>query len=137
MKARNTRNWKSEALAGLPWHRRWFAKIWLSYGGGLYAVGYAVTFLYLEVQTIISEIVESSGVVDFLTGHLLEFIFRFAVDSIANMVQAFIWFVPMLSYRAPLGLILLGIGFYVFDIYLREPVGNWILGTAKTDSAAT
>lgn len=118
---------RAARAAKLPWHRRWLAKVWLTYGGGLYAVGYALTFLYLETQSILEEVLESSGVWDFLRSHLIEFIFRFAVDSIMNMVQAFIWFLPWLSYRSPLGLILLGIGFFVFDIYLREPVGRWLL----------
>jgi hypothetical protein len=60
-------------------------------------------------------------------------IFRFATDSIMNMVQAFIWFLPFFELRPPLGFILLGVGFYIFDIYLREPVGNWILGEAAAD----
>ena len=139
MKDRNSRNStkrqqtklrkqaRLEKQAKVPWHRRWLAKVWLTYGGGLYAVGYAVTFLYLEVRTILEEIVESTGVLDFLTNNLLDFVFRFASDSIANMVHAFIWFVPMLGYRSPLGIILLGIGFLVFDIYLRKPVGDWLL----------
>lgn len=118
---------RAARAARLPWQRRWLARIWLTYGGGLYAVGYALTFLYLEAQSILEEVFDSSGVWDFVRSHLIEFLFRFAVDSIVNMVQAFVWFLPWLSYRTPLGLILLGIGFYVFDIYLREPVGRWLL----------
>jgi hypothetical protein len=34
-------------------------------------------------------------------------IFRFATDSIMNMVQAFIWFLPFFELRPPLGYILL------------------------------
>lgn len=129
MKDRNSPNWTSQSQkpARLPWQRRWLAKIWLTYGGGLYAVGYAVTFLYLEARTLLDEIVSSSGIVDFVVSHLLEFVFRFAFDSISNMVQALIWFLPVLGFRSPLGIILLGIGFYVFDIYLRKPVGDWLL----------
>jgi hypothetical protein len=43
------------------------------------------------------------------------------------MVQAFIWFLPVIEFRPPFGVIVLGIGFYVFDIYLREPVARWLL----------
>jgi hypothetical protein len=103
------------------------AKVWLTYGGGLYAVGYAVTFLYLEARSILEEVMQADGPIDFLTGHLFEFIFRFLSDSISNMVQAFIWFLPLFDLRPPLGFILLGVGFYVFDIYLRQPVGDWLL----------
>lgn len=127
MKDPNSQSSTSQRKNNLPWHRRWLARIWLTYGGGLYAVGYAVTFLYLEARSIVEEIVEADGVIDFLIGHLFEFIFRFAIESLANMVQAFIWFVPVISYRSPLGIILLGFGFWLFDIYLRKPVGDWLL----------
>ena len=127
MKARNSRNSISQKKSKLPWQRRWLAKIWLAYGGGLYAVGYATTFLYLEARSIINGISESSGLADFLSSEIFEYFFRFLGDSISNMVQAFIWFVPVLSYRSPLGIILLGFGFWLFDIYLRKPVGDWLL----------
>ena len=43
------------------------------------------------------------------------------------MVHALIWFLPVIQFKSPFGFILLGIGFYVFDIYLRDPVERWIL----------
>lgn len=113
--------------AKLPWHRRWLAKIWLTYGGGLYAVGYGLTFLYLEVRSIIGELGEADGVIDFLTSQLIEFLFRFLSESISNMVQAFIWFIPVIEFRPPMGFIILGVGFLVFDIFLRKPIGDWLL----------
>jgi len=118
---------KPSQKAKPPWYRRWLAKVWHTHGGGLYAVGYVVTFLYLEARSILEELAESTGPVDFLTGHLFEFIFRFLGDSIMNMVQALIWFIPVVQFKSPFGLISLGIGFYAFDIYLREPVERWIL----------
>ena len=45
------------------WFRRWFAKVWKVRGGGLYAVGWAATFAYLEVTTLIGEILDAEGVV--------------------------------------------------------------------------
>ncbi len=107
--------------------------MWLANGGGLYAVGYAVTFLYLEARSILEEVMQAEGLIDFITDHLIEFVFRFMGDSIANMVVAIIWFIPLFSYHPPLGIILLGIGFYVFDIYLRDPVGNWLLREETAD----
>jgi len=115
----------------LPWYRHWLAKIWLTHGGGLYAVGYASTFLYLEVRTIIGELLEAEGVIDFLTDQVFDFFIRFAIDSIANMIHAFIWFLPVISFKPPVGIIALGIGFYIFDIFLRERVANWLLRAPK------
>ena len=85
------------------------------------------------MRSLFDEVIEADGIVNFFTGHLFEFVFRFLGDSISNMVQAFVWFLPLLSYRSPLGIILLGIGFYVFDIYLREPIANWLLRVPATD----
>lgn len=54
---------------------------------------------------------------------------RFGIRSKMNilyrhMVQAFIGFVPVISCSPPVGMIALGIAFYVFDIFLREPVAK-------------
>lgn len=38
--------------------RRWFAKVWQVRGGGFYAFGFAVAFVYLEVTTIAGEFIE-------------------------------------------------------------------------------
>lgn len=75
---------------------------------------------------------EADGIVDFLTDQLIEFVIRFAADSIANMVQALLWFIPVLSFKPPVGMIALGAGFYVFDIFLRERVAEWLLGESQT-----
>lgn len=128
MKDPNSQSSISPKISEIPWHRRWLVKVWRTYGGGLYAVGYAITFLYLEVRIIIEEVMQAEGPIDFITDHLLEFIFRFATDSIANMVEALIWFLPVIEFWPPFGVMVLGIGFYVFDIYLREPVARWFLG---------
>lgn len=133
MKARSSQSSTSPKQNRLPWHRRWLVKVWRSYGGGLYAVGYAVTFLYLEARTLVTEIAASDGVLDFLSGQLLQFLLRFSTDSIMNMVHAFTWFIPLLSWHAPLGIIVLAVGFYVFDIWLREPVSRWLLGEQHSE----
>ena len=119
----------------IPWYRRWLVTVWTAHGGGLYAVGYAATFVYLEVRTVLEEVAQADGVVDFLTGQLFEFIFRFAVDSLLNMVQAFLWFLPVMQFYPPLGFFVLGVGFYLFDVYLREPVANWLMREEKTNEA--
>ncbi len=111
----------------LPWYRRWLAKVWHTRGGGLYAVGYAITFVYLEVRTILSELFEAEGIVDFLTNQLFELIFRFLGESLMNMVQAFMWPVEIVKFWPPFGAIGLGLAFVSFDKYLRKPVERWLL----------
>ena len=117
----------------LPWYRRWLAKVWHTRGGGLYACGYAISFVYLEARTILSELFEADGIVDFLTNQLFEFIFRFLGDSISNMVQAFIWPVEVIQFASPYGAIGLGIAFFAFDRYLRKPIERWLLEPETTE----
>ncbi len=110
----------------LPWYRLWLAKVWHTRGGGLYACGYAITFVYLETRTILSELFEAEGIVDFLTNQLFELIFRFLGESISNMVQAFIWPMEVIQFASLFGAIGLGIAFFTFDAYLRKPIERWL-----------
>ena len=109
------------------WFRTWFAKIWKVRGGGLYACGYAITFVYLEVRTIAGEIAQSESIGEFIQEQLIEFIFRFALDSFANLIQALMWPVYIVQYRPPFGAIALGIAFVVFPMTLKKPIEKWLL----------
>ena len=57
---------------------------------------------------------------------LVEFVFRFAVDSLISTVYAFMWPVYWVQWRLPFGLIALGAGFFVFTSYLKQPITNWL-----------
>ena len=118
------------------WFRTWFAKVWKVRGGGLYAVGYALTFVYLEVRSMISEITEAEGVVDFFTGQFIEFFIRFMSESFVNMIQAFMLPVSLIQAWQPFGAIALGLMFFVFPLVLKKPLERWLFGDemAKTDS---
>ena len=102
--------------------RRWFAKLLSVHGGGLYAFGYACTFVYLEVVDL-AEDVAGLFADDF---NLISFAVEVFVDSIMNMVESLIWFVPVVSYQPPVGIAILAIAFYVFEKFFREPLGQWI-----------
>lgn len=108
------------------WLRRWFARIWKLRGGGLYACGYAVTFLVLEVRSLTGDVADSSGVVDFLTSQVFEFVFRFIGDSFINMILAFIWPVYVIEFQPLWGIIGLGLAFALFDIVLRKRIERWL-----------
>ena len=113
--------------------RGWFAKIWKVRGGGLYAVGWALTFAWLEVTTIIGEIFEADGVVDFFTSQLLEFMLRFMGDSLKNMVMAFMWPAFIVQWRMPLGAILLGLAFFLFPTYVKPHISKWLFPNGDPD----
>lgn len=113
--------------------RKWFAKVWKVRGGGLYAVGWAGTFVYLEAKTLIGEIAEAEGVVEFLTSQLLEFFLRFLSDSIANMIQAFMWPVFIVQWQPPVGAIALGVAFWLFPIYVKPHITAWLFPNGEAD----
>ena len=108
------------------WFRRWFARVWQVRGGGLYACGYALTFIVLEIRSLTGDVFESDGVVDFFTSQLFEFVFRFLSESLFNMILAFMWPVYVLQFRPPWGIIGLGIAFFVFDRFVRQLVERWL-----------
>jgi len=111
------------------WFRTWFGKVWKVRGGGLYAVGYALTFAWFEVRAIVSEIAEAEGVVDFFTNQLIEFLFRFLSESLFNMIQAFMWPVFLIQAWEPYGAIMLGLMFVLFPIVLKKPIERWLFGS--------
>ena len=108
------------------WIRLWFAKVWKLRGGGLYAVGWATTFIYLEVTTVLGEIAGADGIVDFFTNQIIEFLFRFMSDSIANMIQAFMWPAFVVQWQPPVGAIALGAAFIVFPTYIKPHITAWL-----------
>lgn len=108
------------------WFRRWFAKVWKVRGGGLYAVGWAVTFAYLEVTTLVREIWEAQGIVEFFTSQLIEFLFRFLGESLSNMITAFLWPVEIVQWNPPAGAILLGVAFFLFPATVKPYITAWL-----------
>ncbi len=119
------------------WFRRWFAKVWKVRGGGLYACGYAITFITLEVSTVVGEIADSDSVGSFLSEQLVEFIFRFATDSIVNLVKALMWPVYIVQWQPPFGAIGLGLAFFAFPKYLKKPITKWLFSDADEPPQAS
>lgn len=110
------------------WFRRWLAKVWKVRGGGLYATGFICTLIYLEISTLLTELSEATGIGQFFTEQLVEFLLRFSAESLGNLIQAFIWPVHIIGLAPPWGAIGLGLGFAVFQLYLNKPVERWLLG---------
>jgi len=106
--------------------RPWFRKVWKARGGGLYACGFVVTFVYLETATLISEIMASTGVVNFFTEQLIELPFRFLGESLKNMVLAFMWPVPIVEYSPPWGIAILVAIYLIFANFIKKPLEQWL-----------
>lgn len=109
------------------WFRNWFRNIWNVRGGGLYACGFAVTFLFLEIREILFEdIAEFVAINNYLSGQLVEYVIRFFVDTFVNFVQALIWPVHVMRLWPPVGIIALSVAFFVFPYVLKQPIERWL-----------
>ena len=128
----------SEHARALPgkshgWFRTWSRKVWAVRGGGLYACGFAVSFIVLEIGSIAEDI---AGVGNLFNGQIIEFLLGFIVDSFKNTLEALMWPVKIVSLAPPWGAIGLGLAFVIFPKYLKQPIERWLFddGDSKGDS---
>lgn len=102
-------------------------------GDGLYACGFIIALAWLEIKMLIQDVMSFSGFGDMFAGHLLRFIFRFALDSMMNTLQAFLWPIAVLK----MGVLLLVAMYVVFPRVLKQPLERWLFdgdsGTTKAD----
>lgn len=106
--------------------RRSFRTVWDVRGGGLYACGFAVTFVWLEVSMFVADIVAAEGIGDLFGDGIVGMIVGYFVESITNTVQALIWPVHIIDMAPPYGIIALGILYFVFPRYLKAPLEQWL-----------
>ena len=104
-------------------------------GGGFYACGFVISFLLLEARTLADDLFSSSGVGDFISGQLFEWVLRFALDSLGNTIQALIWPVTVIAWSPPFGIAGLAVGYIVFRQYIKEPLGLWLFGEEDTSES--
>lgn len=116
------------------WFRRWFAKVWRVRGGGLYAFGFAVSFVIYEVQMIAEDFSADSDYIALFDGKIIEFIVNFFLESLMNTVHALMWPVPVVQMAPPYGAIGLGLAFVFFARVLKGPIEKWLFADqAETD----
>ena len=107
----------------LPLLRGWLVKLWASRGGGFYGLGYVVTFVALEVRSLSSGLTTVSGVV----AQAVQYVLRFSVDSVRNIVSAVIWPAHLFEWLGgPAGLVALLVGYAAFDVAIRPLVQKWL-----------
>ena len=112
--------------------RRAVRRLWDARGGGFYACGFVVTFLWLEITMLMEDVVEAEGVGDFLTEQLWEMLFRYFSESFVNGFLALIWPVYVIEFRPPWGFALL-LGMYlVFAGLLKAPLEGWLFDDETT-----
>ena len=107
--------------------RAWFRKVWDVRGGGLYAVGFAMAFLFFEIrEAIVEDIPGFIAMNNILSSELIGFAIEFLVDTMINFVRALLWPVYFVQLWPPVGLIALVAAFVLFPRYLKEPVERWL-----------
>jgi len=111
--------------------RTWFRKVWKVRGGGLYAVGFAATFLYLEVISLADDVL---GIGALFRGEAIEFFVNLVIESFTNTIAAFMWPVDVVRFSPPVGAIALGIAFWLFPIYVKPHIERWLFDDEPTSN---
>ena len=136
-KSRSVKQLIGDGARALPekshgWFRSWFRKVWKVRGGGLYAVGFALTFIYFEIGALGDDIL---GIGSLFNGQAIEFIIDFFMDSLANTLKAFMWPVYVIQIAPPWGAIGLGLAFITFTQFLKSPIERWLFGDVPEDAS--
>ena len=130
----SVRDPRSVPVNAYGWFRRWFRTLFRVRGGGLYALGYVVTFAWLEVTSLFGDLLEADSVSGFVSGQAVEFAFRFLSESIQNMVLAFVWPVQVLRFSPPYGVLFLAAMFLVFGRFVKPHLERWLFGDESADT---
>jgi hypothetical protein len=107
--------------------REWFRKVWKLRGGGLYACGFAISFVIREVGSLADDVL---GIGAIFTGQAFAFIVDFIVDSFMNTMYSFMWPVYVVQFAPPWGAIGLGLAFFGFSSVLKKPIEGWLFADA-------
>lgn len=106
--------------------KRFLRSLWNARGGGLYACGYVVTFVWLEVRTIAGELIASESALSFVTEQFIETFFRLISESFVNSILAFIWPAFVLHWSPLWGAVLLAVLYFAFPRYIKPPLTRWL-----------
>ena len=113
--------------------RRSFRRVWDARGGGLYAVGFVVTFVYLEVKMFIVDIFQAESVGGFVTEQAVEMVFKYLGESIGNTISAFLWPLSVIQIQPPWGIGILIAMYVVFANFIKQPLERWLFDGESSD----
>jgi hypothetical protein len=117
---------KSFPSAFLKLIRRSLRTVWDARGGGLYACGFLITFVFLEVRMFFLDIFQAESVSGFFTEQASELLFKYIGQSLQNTISAFMWPVYVIEIQPPWGLGVLAGMFVLFPKFLKEPLERWL-----------
>ncbi len=103
-----------------------FRTVWDARGGGLYACGFLVTFVYLETSMFFVDIYQAESVSGFFSEQASELVFKYIGESFRNTISAFMWPAHFASFYPPYGVgVLVGM-FVIFPLLIKEPLERWL-----------
>lgn len=108
--------------------KRWFRAVWNARGGGLYACGFFITFVWLETSMFFGEIMGAESIGSFFTEQFFEFLLRFSILSFQNTISAFIWPVYIINLSPVWGGISIAMMFVLFGKLIKKPLEIWLFG---------
>jgi hypothetical protein len=106
--------------------RRSFRTVWDARGGGLYACGYVLTFIWLEISMFVSDILSAESISGFFGEQIFELLFRYVGESLQNMIAAFMWPLFVIRISPPWGLGAFVIISLVFGRWIKQPLEHWL-----------
>ncbi len=106
--------------------RRSFRTVWDARGGGLYACGYVLTFIWLEIRMLVDDIRLAESISSFFGEQIFEIFFRYLGESLQNMIAAFMWPVFVIQVSPPWGLGILVAMFVAFPRWIKQPLEQWL-----------
>ncbi|MEQ8330348.1 MAG: hypothetical protein RH859_07815 [Longimicrobiales bacterium] len=65
--------------------------MWEDRGGGYYALCAVLTFLFLEGEALVDDVLAADGIGDLIQGGIVEWLISFGLDTIMNTLLAAIW----------------------------------------------
>ncbi|MGI9203440.1 MAG: hypothetical protein ACR2Q3_05500 [Woeseiaceae bacterium] len=106
--------------------KRSLRTVWDARGGGLYACGFLVTFVFLEIRMFFVDIYEAESVSGYFSSQMSELLFKYIGESFQNTISAFMWPVYVVEINPTWGAIILAGLFIVFPKFIKGPLEGWL-----------
>lgn len=113
--------------------KRSLRTVWDARGGGLYACGFLITFVFLEIRMFFVDIYEAESVSGYFSSQASELLFKYIGESFANTISAFMWPVYIIELNPVWGAGILAAMFVLFPKFLKEPLERWLFDDAEED----
>lgn len=106
--------------------RRSLRTVWDARGGGLYACGYVLTFIWLEIWMFVDDILSAESISAFFGEQIFEIFFRYLGESLQNMIAAFMWPVYIIEISPTWGVGFLVAFYFIFTRLIKKPLEAWL-----------